>query len=154
MKWVSIEGVMSSGKSTLAALLQEELGALVVPEPVEEWEKSGILAASYLEPQKYSFPAQLVFSPRELQLLSALFLPLQPLSSFRMVLVFQTRATGTQNSHEEMWSPCFTQHTLTCGRNGRTCFPFVNHISLSIWTLILTSVCVVCAKEIAKQSLV
>ncbi len=61
MKWVSIEGVMSSGKSTLAALLQEELSALVVPEPVEEWEKSGILAASYLEPQKYSFPAQLVF---------------------------------------------------------------------------------------------
>lgn len=61
MKWVSIEGMMSSGKSTLSVLLCDKLGYNLVPEPVKEWEESGILEASYTNPQMYSFPAQTVF---------------------------------------------------------------------------------------------
>lgn len=63
VKWVSVEGIIGAGKSTLIEQLSHLNGveATYVPEPVEKWVKSGILKKAYESPQVWNFPAQCHF---------------------------------------------------------------------------------------------
>jgi deoxyadenosine/deoxycytidine kinase len=58
-KWVSVEGIIGAGKSTLVNKYRDT--CIVVDEPVKLWEESGILELMYKEPQIYNFPAQCHF---------------------------------------------------------------------------------------------
>jgi deoxyadenosine/deoxycytidine kinase len=61
--WCSIEGGIGAGKTTFIEKVVPKLlndPIVIIPEPVEEWEKSGILAKSYTDPT-YTFPAQCTF---------------------------------------------------------------------------------------------
>jgi deoxyadenosine/deoxycytidine kinase len=59
--WVSLEGLISCGKSTLIDKVISKLDNVqIIPEPVDEWEASGILKKSYTDPL-YTFPAQCEF---------------------------------------------------------------------------------------------
>lgn len=60
---IVIEGPIAAGKSTLVALLAERLNALglkavAVPEPVEEWQKVGILERFYKDPVGVAYTFQ------------------------------------------------------------------------------------------------
>lgn len=60
MKLVIVEGLISSGKTTLAPRLVEYLNtknhkAVFVPEPVDEWKSSGKLAQFYSDIATYAF---------------------------------------------------------------------------------------------------
>jgi deoxyadenosine/deoxycytidine kinase len=63
MSWVSFDGIISVGKSTLLDQIISLLGKDVVkcPEPVDKWIASGMLKLSYEDPEIYSFPAQCMF---------------------------------------------------------------------------------------------
>ncbi len=59
--WVSLEGLISSGKSTLVSQVISQIpNVQIIPEPVEEWETSGLLKKSYTD-SFYTFPAQCEF---------------------------------------------------------------------------------------------
>jgi len=61
LMWVSLEGLISSGKSTLVEKVISQIeNVQIIPEPVEEWETSGLLKKSYTDPM-YTFPAQCEF---------------------------------------------------------------------------------------------
>ncbi len=62
-QWVSVEGIIGAGKSTLVDQLNHLNGveAVHVEEPVKEWIASGILKNAYEEPQVWNFPAQCHF---------------------------------------------------------------------------------------------
>lgn len=59
--WVSVEGIISVGKSTLLAELSKHTNIIECPEPVQKWIDSGMLELSYIDPKTYSFPAQCMF---------------------------------------------------------------------------------------------
>ena len=67
--YISIEGLIGSGKSTLkkkilphlAYALREYGSFAEIDEPVDEWIASGLLEKSYSEPHVYAFPAQVHF---------------------------------------------------------------------------------------------
>lgn len=62
-QWVSVEGIIGARKTTLiqaiAPLLAQD--TCIVEEPVEAWQKSGILERAYADPKTYNFPAQCEF---------------------------------------------------------------------------------------------
>jgi len=62
-QWVSIEGPIGAGKSTLISSLSVLNGrsTTLVEEPVDEWIDSGMLKKAYENPQVYNFPAQCTF---------------------------------------------------------------------------------------------
>ena len=61
MKWVSFEGGISEGKTTLLKQLSTQYdNSCIAYEPVEEWEASGMLKMSY-EDKTYIFPSQCDF---------------------------------------------------------------------------------------------
>lgn len=59
-KWISIEGIIGAGKTTLVDKYRDN-EIIVIDEPVQEWVDSGILELMYKEPQIYNFPAQCHF---------------------------------------------------------------------------------------------
>jgi deoxyadenosine/deoxycytidine kinase len=64
--WISIEGLIGAGKTTLLKRIKESISnspITVIPEPVEVWQKSGLLKKSYDEEtaELYAFPAQCHF---------------------------------------------------------------------------------------------
>jgi len=65
LMWVSLEGGVAGGKTTFMekVLCHLDTPYQVVPEPVEEWENSGILKRSYTDPN-FKFAAQCVFFTR------------------------------------------------------------------------------------------
>ena len=63
VQWVSVEGIIGAGKSTLIKTLKKLNGqdAVIVQEPVQEWIESGILDNAYQNPREWNFPAQCHF---------------------------------------------------------------------------------------------
>lgn len=61
--WVSVEGLIGAGKSTLIEGLRVLNGqsTVLVEEPVQKWIDSGILKKAYENPTVYNFPAQCTF---------------------------------------------------------------------------------------------
>jgi deoxyguanosine kinase len=57
-RYIAIEGPLGVGKTTLAQMLAEEIGARTVLEKVDE---NPFLRRFYQDPEKYAFPAQLFF---------------------------------------------------------------------------------------------
>lgn len=57
--WVAIMGVPASGKSTLAQVIADKLGFVHVPEL--DVEKEDLFKSYCADPQKYSFPMQILF---------------------------------------------------------------------------------------------
>ena len=76
--WYSIEGTIGVGKSTfidkVVPFLQQEATTTVIPEPVEEWERTGILKESYTDPT-YRFPAQCTFFTSRIATFRSLYDP-------------------------------------------------------------------------------
>jgi deoxyadenosine/deoxycytidine kinase len=74
--WISIEGCIGAGKSTFIekVLIHLKSTYKVIPEPVEEWEKSGILKDSYTDPTCV-FPAQCVFFTSRIRNFKSLYDP-------------------------------------------------------------------------------
>ncbi len=62
MSWVSLEGGVAGGKTTFLEKVLPHMTrkCIIVPEPVEEWEQSGVLKRSY-EDNNFKFAAQCVF---------------------------------------------------------------------------------------------
>ena len=56
--YVSIEGVIGVGKTSLAHLLEERLNAKLV---MEKFDENPFLAGFYLDPERYAFQTQLFF---------------------------------------------------------------------------------------------
>ena len=56
--YVSIEGVIGVGKTSLAHLLEERLNAKLV---MEKFDENSFLADFYLDPERYAFQTQLFF---------------------------------------------------------------------------------------------
>src|SRR5436305_3392100 len=57
-RYIAIEGNIGAGKSTLARLLAERLGARLV---LEEFADNTFLPKFYAEPERYAFPLELSF---------------------------------------------------------------------------------------------
>jgi deoxyadenosine/deoxycytidine kinase len=74
--WYSIEGTIGVGKSTFIDKVVPLIGQVVtvIPEPVEEWESSGILKKSYTDPT-YRFPAQCTFFTSRIRKFKTLYNP-------------------------------------------------------------------------------
>jgi len=74
--WYSIEGTIGVGKSTFIDKVIPLIGELVtvIPEPVEEWESSGILKKSYTD-TTYRFPAQCTFFTSRIRKFKTLYNP-------------------------------------------------------------------------------
>eukprot|EP00732_Lithocolla_globosa_P007289 Lithocolla_globosa_v1_NODE_9121_length_742_cov_8.215429.p1 type:complete len:234 gc:universal NODE_9121_length_742_cov_8.215429:37-738(+) len=68
-KYVSIEGLVGGGKTTLLenllprmrSALQHKGSVVEISEPVNEWIETGILEKSYQNPKQWAFPAQCTF---------------------------------------------------------------------------------------------
>lgn len=61
--WISVEAAIGGGKTTFLEHVVPHLNTSSykeIPEPVEEWEESGVLKRSYNEPE-FKFAAQCVF---------------------------------------------------------------------------------------------
>ena len=58
VRYIAIEGNIGAGKSTLARLLAERLGARLV---MEEFADNTFLPKFYAEPERYAFPLELSF---------------------------------------------------------------------------------------------
>jgi deoxyadenosine/deoxycytidine kinase len=83
--WISLEANIAAGKTTLLGLLVPELRArdprtdyILCPEPVEQWERAGLLALSYENPDKYLFPAQCFFFSTRIDAICAAFASAAP----------------------------------------------------------------------------
>jgi len=66
-RFLIIEGEIAAGKSTMARLAASVLAAqglkvVVIPEPVEVWERTGILRQFYKDPKRYGYAAQTFFT--------------------------------------------------------------------------------------------
>jgi deoxyadenosine/deoxycytidine kinase len=74
--WISIEGCIGAGKTTFIdkVLIHLVSEYKVIPEPVEEWEKEGILKDSYTNPACV-FPAQCVFFTSRIEKFRSLYDP-------------------------------------------------------------------------------
>lgn len=74
--WFSLEGSIGVGKTTfIDKVIRPWMpGVNVIPEPVEEWEKSGILQKSYVDPS-YRFPAQCTFFTSRVRTFKRLYNP-------------------------------------------------------------------------------
>ena len=78
--WYSIEGTIGVGKTTfIEKVVKPFLGdknsvVVTIPEPVEEWENSGILKKSYTDPT-YRFPAQCTFFTSRIRKFKSLYNP-------------------------------------------------------------------------------
>ncbi|HEM48647.1 MAG TPA: deoxynucleoside kinase [Caldithrix sp.] len=58
LKFVAVEGVIGAGKTTLADMLSQTLGASLI---LEEFEQNPFLEEFYIDPQRYSFQTQIFF---------------------------------------------------------------------------------------------
>lgn len=67
--WISVEGIIGAGKSTLIEGLSTLNGreTTLVEEPVKEWIDSGLLQKAYEKPVVYNFPAQCKFFTSRIQ---------------------------------------------------------------------------------------
>lgn len=67
--WISVEGIIGAGKSTLIEGLSTLNGreTTLVEEPVKEWINSGLLQKAYEKPVVYNFPAQCKFFTSRIQ---------------------------------------------------------------------------------------
>ena len=112
--WVSIEGLISVGKSTLLGQVREHIPNIVVcREPVDKWIASGMLQLSYEDPQKYSFPAQCMFFDTRVDQINEVWQPgkvmVSERSPFSDKLFWETkRRNGDVNDtlhsvYENMW---------------------------------------------------
>jgi len=81
-QWVSVEGGIGGGKTTFLECviphLFKEWDYTLIPEPVEEWEESGILKRSY-EDDNFKFAAQCVFFTSRIRKFRQLYNPSSPL---------------------------------------------------------------------------
>jgi len=63
--WFAFESAIGIGKSTLCTALERRFNAdnriVFCQEPVELWEKNGVLKKSYEDPVVFSFPTQCIF---------------------------------------------------------------------------------------------
>lgn len=69
---VVVDGPIGAGKSTLVAALAEALraaglGVVAVPEPVDDWVRTGILGAFYADPARYAALFQLHVLPSRIR---------------------------------------------------------------------------------------
>lgn len=75
MSWVSLEGLIGAGKSTLIDKIISKIpNCQIIPEPVAEWETCGILKKSYSDPL-YTFPAQCHFFTSRIRTFRTLYDP-------------------------------------------------------------------------------
>jgi len=58
LKFVAVEGVIGAGKTTLADMLSQTMGASLI---LEEFEQNPFLEEFYVDPQRYSFQTQIFF---------------------------------------------------------------------------------------------
>lgn len=58
LRYIAVEGVIGAGKSTLARMLAERVGARLV---LEEFEENPFLASFYADPPRWAFQTQLAF---------------------------------------------------------------------------------------------
>jgi deoxyguanosine kinase len=58
LKFVAVEGVIGAGKTTLADMLSQTMGASLI---LEEFEQNPFLEEFYVDPKRYSFQTQIFF---------------------------------------------------------------------------------------------
>jgi deoxyguanosine kinase len=58
LRYIAVEGVIGAGKTTLASMLGETIGAKVV---VEQFEENPFLKDFYRDPERYAFQTQIFF---------------------------------------------------------------------------------------------
>jgi deoxyguanosine kinase len=58
LKFVAVEGVIGAGKTTLADMLSQTIGASLI---LEEFEQNPFLEEFYIDPQRYAFQTQIFF---------------------------------------------------------------------------------------------
>ncbi len=56
---LSIEGNIAAGKSTFLKKLETEVSFYCTPEPVESWQKTGLLEAFYQDPKRWGYTFQM-----------------------------------------------------------------------------------------------
>lgn len=81
MNWASLEGGVAGGKTTFLEKVLPHMQLrdyIIIPEPVEEWEKNGVLKRSY-EDENFKFAAQCVFFTSRIRKFRALYRPEVPL---------------------------------------------------------------------------
>lgn len=120
--WISIEGCIGAGKTTFIekVLVHLESEYKVIPEPVEEWEESGILKDSYTNPICV-FPAQCVFFTSRIRIFKNLYDP--------EIVNFSERSPFTDKlfwSIQELPVPWFRDAYLSMWKEWQNLMPVRN----------------------------
>ena len=55
---VVVDGIVASGKTTLISKLVDRLGAKVIAEPVDQWQRTGILSKYYSDMKRWAYTFQ------------------------------------------------------------------------------------------------
>lgn len=116
-QWVSIEGIIGAGKSTLINHLTElnHTKPIIVEEPVHLWQQSGILQKAYENPLVWNFPAQCHFFTSRLDAFRTCYQPTHSLyvserSAFSDILFWNTQLvlnrveSDLHTIYKDMWS--------------------------------------------------
>lgn len=112
--WFSIEGTIGVGKTTfiekVVPWILPNVEKNIIPEPVEEWESSGILSKSYTDPI-YTFPAQCTFFTSRIRAFRRLYksgvLNISERSPFSDILFWNIQESVDdllRNAYIEMWN--------------------------------------------------
>lgn len=120
--WISIEGCIGAGKTTFIekVLIHLESEYKVIPEPVEEWEKNGILKDSYTNPTCI-FPAQCVFFTSRIKNFQSLYDP--------FIINFSERSPFTDKlfwNIQQLPVPWFREAYLSMWKEWQNLMPIRN----------------------------